>query len=127
MKYGAILTPQTIRNKETYTIKFLKRKENSPYEYDDKLSKTFKCKIANNQEVRSYRLSLGVNANNESVYIMCSNLPENLKPQDKVLFMGQIKTIESIGYYFQDNGIINAQLFDDEYIKARSPKGITLI
>ena len=39
----------------------------------------------------------------------------------------QIKTIESIGYYYQNNGIVNAQLFNEDYIKARSPKGITLI
>lgn len=127
MKYGRVLIPQTIRDKETYVIKFLKRKENSPYEYDDKLSKTFKCRIAENQEISTYRLQLGVNANQESIYLICTNLPENLKPKDKVLFMGQIKTIESIGYFYNNNKLVNASLFNEEYIIARCPKGITLI
>lgn len=127
MRYGTILNPQTINNKDTFVVKFFKRIKNSAYEYEQKESGTFKCRIAENQETRSYRLLAGVNANQESIYIVCSNLPIDLKPQDKVMFMGQIKTIESIGYYYNDSNIVNACLFNDDYIIARSPKGITIV
>lgn len=127
MKYGTFLNPQTIASKETYPIKFFRRIKNSAYEYEKQDLGTFKGRIAENQETRSFRLLAGVNANSESVFIVCSNLPIDLKPQDKIEFMGQIKTIESIGYYYNDSKLVNASLFDIDYIVARSPKGIAVV
>lgn len=111
---------------ETYDFELIPRKENSPNEYDYNHTTHFKGRPANKEEKSSYRLQAGVNANHDSLFIYATNLPDNIKPGDKLKFLGKVETVESIGYYYEENGIVNASLFNPEYVIARCPKGITV-
>jgi len=111
---------------EVYEFSVYRRLENSDYEWESTPSITFYGKPANSVEKRNYRLMQGVNTSNDSVFIMATNLPTTLQIRDKVQFLGKTWTIESIGYYFDANRLVNARIMSNEYIMARSPKGITL-
>ena len=114
-------------NNETYDFLVIPVKKNSAYENDKDNTFTFKGRPANTQERKKYRLQLGVNTSDDSVYIFATNLPDNIKPGDRVKYLGQTQVVESVGYYYDLNFIVNASLFSEEYIIAQAPKGITLI
>ena len=111
---------------ERFTFKVIKRVPNSSYEYEKKVSIVFRGTPANQIEVKLYRIQQGVNGNTDSIFVVSSNLPDTLKPQDKVEFMGKIWTVMSTGYYFDNSRFVNPGSFSDEYIAARCPKGINL-
>ena len=113
-------------NNETYDFLVIPVKKNSAYESEKDETFTFKGRPANTQEKKKYRLQKGVNASDDSVYIFATNLPDKIKPGDRVRYLGQTQVVESVGYYYDLNFIVNASLFSDEYIIANSPKGITL-
>ena len=113
-------------NNETYEFALIPRVKNSSYEYDTSKKVIFRGRPANTQEKSKYRLQLGVNTTADSVYIYETNLPEDIKPGDKVKYLGMTQVVESVGYYYDLNGIVNASKFSDEYVIARCPKGITL-
>lgn len=111
---------------ETYSIEIYKRKENSAYEWKDTPEFVFKGKPASTMDKKKYRLLQGVNSSNDSMYVYSTNLPENVSIGDKVKFLGKEWQVESIGYYFDSNRLVNAGIMSDEYIISRCPKGITL-
>ena len=111
---------------ETYDFVVIPRVKNSAYEYDASKKITFKGRPANTQEKSKYRLQLGVNTQADSVYIYATNLPDDIKPGDKVKYLGMTQVVESVGYYYDASGIVNAGIFNPEYVVAKCPKGITL-
>lgn len=111
---------------ELYKFEVFKRKENSAYEWEENVAFTFYGRPANQMEKRNYRVQKGVNGNQDSIYCLCSNLPEEITPKDKVVFLGKEWTIESIGYYFDSNRIVNPSVLTEEQIIAKCPKGINL-
>lgn len=113
-------------NNETIEFKVIPRVKNSEYKYDKSKSFTFKGRIANVREKKIYRLQAGVNTNQDTSYIYATNLPQEIHPGDQIEYLGQIQTVKSIGYYYDVNGIVNSSIFSDEYIQARSPKGLTV-
>lgn len=124
MKYGSVLIPL---KDETLTFQIFKRLPNSAYEYEDKPSITFRGKFANDLEKSNYRIQTGVNGNQDSLFIYSSNLPiKDLKVGDMVLVMGEKRYIQSIGYYYSQNRIVNYSLFSEQYIAEKSPKGINV-
>lgn len=123
---GKYTDARLISNNETYDLLLAPRKENSSYEYSDKDYIRFKGRPAGQREIKQFRLQKGVNASAESVYIVSSSLPEEIKIGDKIKFLGKVMLVQSIGYYFEENRILNAGLYDEEYIIAKCPKGITL-
>ena len=110
---------------ETYQFQRIKRKEDSPYEYEDYPDLTFYGRPASQAEKKTYRIQQGVNGNNDSVFVLSSNLPE-LNIGDKIIFLGKIWSVMSIGYYFTENLVLNGKLFSPEYISNRCPKGVNL-
>lgn len=112
---------------ESFALKLYKRKPNSSYEWEDKSTLTFFGRPANAKEKKNYRLQAGVHATDESVYILTSNLPNNITIGDRVLFQGDYKTIESIGFYYIDSRLVTNYIMSDKYITERCPKGITLL
>lgn len=128
MKNGIFLHP----NNDTYTLKLLKmNKGNNPYEYGESEEKlnpqiVFKGRPASSAEKKSFRITKGVNGTIDSVMIFCSNLPDELEVDDKVEYLGEIWIVKNVGYYYDQNRIVNAGLFSSDYILERSPKGITL-
>lgn len=127
MKRGTFLNPQYKNEQETYVLKLYKRfRGNSGYEYPSTSILEFKGRPANRMETKLFRITKGVNGSTNSVTLVCSNLPSEVEPDDRVEFMGKIMLVKNIGYFYNDNGIENAGIFSNEYLALRSPKGITL-
>ena len=116
-----------VTNNETYDFCVIPVKKNSAYENDKDSTFTFKGRPANTQEKKKYRLQQGVNISNNSVYIFATNLPNEIKPGDRIKYLGQMQVVESVGYYYDLSFVVNANLFNDEYIIAQCPKGLTLV
>lgn len=113
-------------NNEKYILSVYKRKENTPYEWEDTPVITFFGRPANRMEKKLYRIQKGVNGNNDSVLIYASNLPLEVSIKDRVDFLGKQWTVESVGFYFDETRIVNASLLSEEQIIERCPKGIVL-
>ena len=110
---------------ETYKIELAKRVENSPYEYEENYI-SFMCRPANQMEKRNYRVQQGVNGDNLSVFIISSNLPDDINVGDKVRFLGKEWVVASIGYYFDATRLTNAKIMSDDYILSHAPRGINI-
>lgn len=127
MKQGLFVNPQHKNEQETYTLTVYKRvRGNSAYEYSKEPTLNFKGRPANRFETKIFRMVKGVNGSNNSVTIYCSNLPDEVEVDDRVEFMGKIMLVKNIGYFYNDNNMENAGIFNDEYLAMRCPKGITL-
>lgn len=113
-------------NNEKYILTLYKRIPNSPYEMEEAPEITFRGRPANNAEKRNYRVQKGVHSNHDSVYVFVSNLPVDIEIGDKVKFLGDYRIVESIGYYYNNSGVVNPSIMTEEYIAHRCPKGITL-
>ena len=113
-------------NDENYEFDVYKRINNTAYEWEHFPSIQFKGRPANRQEVKTYRILQGVNGNSDSCYIITSNLPETIKPKDQVFFLGKMWTVESVGYYYDSNLIVNPRILSNEAIISKCPKGINL-
>lgn len=128
MKYGTFLHPNT----DTYTLKLLKMNSgNNAYEYGESENRqnpiiTFKGRPASSTEKKSYRVVKGVHGTSDSVMIFSANLPNEIEVDDKVEYLGEVWIVKSVGYYFNENNLVNASIFNKDYILNRSPKGITL-
>lgn len=112
---------------ETYRLELYSRLEDSPYEVSSSPDPTcFYGRPASQREVKNYRVQQGVGGNYEGVFVVCSNLPNSIKPNDKVKFMGKMYICMSIGYYYEESRIVNAKVLSDEYLIERCPKGLRL-
>lgn len=111
---------------ETYKADVKERIENSDYEWEAPIKFSFWCRPASQMEKKTYRIQKGVNGNSDSIFLISSNLPEDIKPKDKINFMGKEWTVESVGYYFDSSLIVNANILSDEQIIARCPKGVNI-
>lgn len=111
---------------ESFELKLYKRKKNSSYEWEDTPTRVFFGRPANAKEKKNYRIQQGVQGNAESLYILCSNLPNDVKPKDMIIFNGDEYTVETIGVFYENSRIVNNHIMSSEYIDSRCPKGITL-
>lgn len=110
---------------ENYECLLYKVIPNSYLQYEDTPIR-FRCSPANNKDVKNYRITKGVHGDQDSVYLIATNLPVNIEPNDRIVFMGKTLNVESVGFYLNDNGIVDASIMSIEYLEARSPKGIAL-
>ena len=111
---------------ETYRLARYPRVADSAYEYADRPDVGFMGRPAAQNEVKDYRVQQGVNANSGGMFVYATNLPKEIKPHDRILFMGKYWSVLSVGYYYQDNLIVNGSLFSEEYLTERCPKGLAL-
>lgn len=111
---------------ETYHLELYKRLENSAYEWNPVPLLTFKGRPANTMEIKNYRIQQGTHGNTDSIYVLASNLPADVKPNDKVVFLGKEWQVMSTGYYFDNSRVVNAGIFSDEYLIKNCPKGLNL-
>lgn len=127
LKHGIFLNPVNSREKETYTLKLFKRRRgNSAYEYDDVSILSFKGRPASRLEKKTYRVVKGVNTAQNGVTIYCSNLPNEVEPEDLVEYLGKKLLVKDIGYFEEDSNFTNAGIFDEQVVLDKFPKGITL-
>ena len=113
-------------NNEKYPLTLYKRVPNSSYEWENAPTCRFRGRPASQKEIKTFRLQQGVNGNSDSQFVVCSNLPNDVKPQDKVVYLGKEWTVMSVGYYFDEARFVNAGIFNDAYIEKRCPKGLNL-
>lgn len=111
---------------ENWDIEWRPIKENSAFEEKEFTNYVFRCRPASPREKKEYRITKGVIGVEESQYIISSNIPEEIKPGDKVVFLGKPMIVTSVGYYFDQTRIISPNKLDPEYIMAKCPKGITI-
>lgn len=111
-------------NNENWELTFCKAKNNS-WDFDNNGIK-FKGRPASALEKKCFNIQKGVMNDENSVYIYSSNLPDDIKPEDKVMYLGKVWMVETVGYYFDNANFIDPSIFDEEYIKAKCPKGITI-
>lgn len=127
IKRGVFLNPVNSRERETYILKLYKRKKgNNAYVYDDVSILTFKGRPASRLEKKTYRVVKGVNTGQNGVTLYCSNLPNEVQPEDLVEYLGRKLLVKNIGYYEDDANYQNAGIFSDETVLDKFPKGITL-
>lgn len=127
IKQGVFLNPIKSREEETYTLKLYKRRRgNSSYEYDETSILTFKGRPASRLEKKTYRVVKGVNTAQNGVTIYCSNLPNEVEPEDMVEYLGRKLLVKDIGYFEDEANLINAGIFSKETLLDKFPKGITL-
>ena len=111
---------------EKYSLALYPRKENSAYEWEQNPSIVFKGRPAGQVEKKNYRIQQGVNGGTDSVFIISSNLPKDIKVADRIDFMGKRWTVMSVGFYFDESRFVNPNIMRDEYIANRCPKGINI-
>lgn len=111
---------------ESFLLSRIIRKQNSPYEWETVEDISFFGRPADTNEKKLYRLQQGINASQESVYILTSNLPSKLNIGDKIRFNDSIYTVSSIGYYLKDSRVVNNHIMNSDYLIKRCPKGIVL-
>lgn len=111
---------------ETYIFQAYKRVQNDAYTWEKVPYATFKGRPANQMEKKNYRIQKGVNGNTDSIFVISSNLPDDVQIKDKIVFLGKEWKVESIGYYFDSSLIVNASVMSEEQIIARCPKGMNL-
>lgn len=111
---------------ENYEMKLWKLKENSAFEWADAPSLIFYGRPAGKIERSKYRVQKGVVGGSDSCYVVCSNLPDEVKEGDRIDFIGKQWKVESIGYFMEENLIVNPRIMSNEYIAKRCPKGMTL-
>lgn len=111
---------------ENYKLEFYRLKENSAYEWEDAPFCVCYGKPANQLEIKSYRVQKGVNNSSDATYLQVTNLPDNVKDGDRVTFMGKIWKVETVGYFFDSNLIVNPRIMNEEYIAKRCPKGVSI-
>lgn len=110
---------------ETDELKLYKHKENDKYNYED-TPIIFYGKPASQMQKRNYRIQKGVVGKEDSQYIVATRLPIEIEPTDQIIYRGKKWFVGSIGYYEEQNNIVNRRIFNPDYIAKRSPKGITL-
>lgn len=127
MNKGTFLNPQHINEQETYVLRLFKRvRGNSAYEYSKEPILSFVARPASNLETKVYRITKGVNSSTNGITLYCSNLPNEVEIDDRVEFMGKIMLVKNIGFFYNNNNMVNAGIFSNEYLSLRCPKGITL-
>lgn len=128
MKQGIFLNPVRAREEETYVLKLIKRRKrgNGAYYYEDTSVLSFKGRPATKLEKKTYRVTKGVNAAQNGVTLYCSNLPNEIEPEDMVEYLGRKLLVKSIGYFEENANFMNAGIFSNETILDKMPKGITL-
>ena len=117
---------QNVTPNETMPMKIISRKPNSNGQYENTVKCIINGRIAGVSEKKNFRITSGVIGNKDSKYIICSNLPEDVKPLDYLEVEGELKLINSVGYYYEQGNILNYGIFSPEHLKARCPKGLNV-
>lgn len=110
---------------ECYKAIVYKRKENSA-EISEVPAFSFMCRPANNLEKKQY-ISSGLITKNDSLMLYATRIDGEIKNGDQILFNGEMKLVESVGYYLNKTRNLSAYAFRSEEIIKNAPKGITLI
>lgn len=110
---------------ECFRAEVYKRIENSA-EVNEVPSFSFMCRPASNYEKKQY-VSNGLITKDSSIMLYATRIDGEIKNGDQVLFNGEMKIVESVGYYLNKSRNLGAYAFNTEEIIKNCPKGITLV
>lgn len=110
---------------ECYKAVVYKRVPNSA-EISDKPSFSFMCRIATDLEKKQYK-SDGLITKQDSITLYATRIDGEIKNGDQILFNGEMKLVESVGYYLTKTRNIGAYAFNEKELIKNAPKGITLV
>ena len=109
---------------ECFRAEVFKRIENSA-EVNEVPSFSFMCRPASNYEKKQY-VSNGLITKDSSIMLYATRIDGEIKNGDQVLFNGEMKIVESVGYYLNKSRNLGAYAFNTEELIKNCPKGITL-
>lgn len=110
---------------ECFRAEVYKRIENSS-EVNEVPSFSFMCRPASNYEKKQY-ISNGLITKDDSIMLYATRIDGEIKNGDQVLFNGEMKIVDSVGYYLNKSRNLGAYAFTTEEIIKNCPKGITLV
>ncbi len=110
---------------ECYKAIVYKRKPNSA-EISDIPAFSFMCRIASEYEKKQY-VSNGLITKNSSLMLYATRVDGDIQNGDQIVFNGETKIVESVGYYLNKTRNIGAYAFSEKELIKNAPKGITLI
>lgn len=110
---------------ECYRAIVYKRKENSA-EFEEVPAFSFMCRVATNLEKSQY-ITNGLITKSDSLMLYATRIDGEIKNGDHILFNGEMKLVESVGYYLNKSRNIGAYAFNEEVLIKNSPKGISLV
>lgn len=110
---------------ENYPATVYRRKNNS-YDYETTPAFSFYCRPASDHERSQYFATNGLMVKQDSILLFATRLDEEIKTDDRIIFNGESKLVESVGYYLVNNRVVNASLFKAEELIKNAPKGISL-
>lgn len=112
---------------ELYVAEVHKHLSNSPFEYAQETSFSFRCKIASSAESKRYTVTKGLEAKKEGTMLYATNLEGDIEPSDHVVFRGKTWLVESVGYYEDDSRFVDGSHMSVRKLIEKLPKGVVLV
>ena len=112
---------------ELYTAEVHKHLSNSPFQYAQETSFSFRCKVASSAESKRYTVTKGLEAKKDGLMLYATNLEGNIEPSDHVVFRGKTWLVESVGYYEDESRFVNGSIMSVGKITSKLPKGVVLV
>lgn len=112
---------------EHYVAEVHKHLSNSPFQYAQETSFSFRCKVASSAESKRYTVTKGLEATKGGVMLYATNLEGNLEPSDHIIFRGKTWLVESVGYYDDESRLVNGSSMSVGKLISKLPKGVVLV
>lgn len=112
---------------EHYVAEVHKHLSNSPFQYAQETSFSFRCKVASSAESKRYTVTKGLEAKKDGIMLYATNLDGDIEPSDHVVFRGKTWLVESVGYYDDESRLVNGSPMSVGKLISRLPKGVVLV
>ena len=112
---------------ELYTAEVHKHLSNSPFQYEQQISFTFRCKVASSAESKRYTVTKGLEAKKDGLMLYATNLDGDIEPSDHVVFRGKTWLVESVGYYEDESRFVDGSAMSAGKLISKLPKGVVLV
>lgn len=95
--------------------------------FDDAHARTFYCRIADRIERQKFMITSGLSSDKAGIYLVATRLPDDIKLNARVRFLGKDMLVEAIGFIIDNSRLNNANKFSNDAIKSRFVKGIKIV
>lgn len=112
---------------EHYVAEVHKHLSNSPFQYAQETSFSFRCKVASSAESKRYTVTKGLEAKKDGLMLYATNLEGDIEPSDHVIFRGKTWLVESVGYYDDESRLVNGSAMSVGKLISKLPKGVVLV
>ena len=112
---------------ELYVAEVHKHLSNSPFQYAQETSFSFRCKVASSAESKRYTVTKGLEAKKDGTMLYATNLEGDIEPSDHVVFRGKTWLVESVGYYEDESRLVDGSSMSAGKLISKLPKGVVLV